>query len=310
MSFNIDTSGFRQESVSNTGTLVTTLDMVLPAETDIMNLAPALRAGLSIVGSSQSEGGTSTTKSYDGDTLLSEQGQVTGASTASFGFDADSLRFEGEGEGGSLTLAGSDFMLPFPIEISFGNASANLAFPLLANDAPQAFAYGFSLNELVVADDLWNLIDAGNALDRSPASLTFDISGELTNSNDLVDPATWELIDQGLVPVEPNSVAINEIALGVIGAVVTASGAFTFDNSDLETFGGLPRPEGSASARAVGLNAAIDQLIAAGLIGEQDVAMPRMFMGMFAVAQGDDELTTEVEINAEGHILLNGQRIQ
>lgn len=310
VSFKVDADGIRQESDSNTGTLITNVTAIIPADVDIMNLAPALRAGLSVTGSTSSEGGTSETRTYDGDELFSEQNQVTGPSTGTFGFDADGIRLAGTGEGGSLTLSGSEFMLPFPIEIAFGPANAAFAFPLLAKEEPQPFAYGISVTEVSVADELWDLIDEGNVLDRSPITVTLDLSGELTNSFDLVDPATWEMMDQGVIPVEPNSLSINEIALGALGAMVTANGAFTFDNDDLQTFGGLPRPEGKLSAMATGLNAAIDQLVAAEILGDQDVAMPRMFMGMFAVAQGDDELTTELEINAEGHVLLNGQRIQ
>ena len=241
---------------------------------------------------------------------MSEQNQVTLASEASFGFDQNGVRFAGAGDGGSMTMAGDDMGLPFPIEVAFGAASARFEFPLLASDAPQPFAYGVSLNELSVVDDIWDLIDPGKQLDRSPVNLAIDLSGELTNSLDLVDPATWEQIENGVIPVEPVSVSINELSLGALGASITGLGAFTFDNTDLVTIPGVPRPEGKASARATGLNAAIDQLVGAGLIREDEVMMPRMFMGMFAVAEGNDVLTTEMEINAEGHILLNGQRIQ
>lgn len=307
---NIDADGFRQETVSNGGAVSTTLAAVMPGNTDILNLAPALRSGLSISGTTQAAGGTSVSRSFDGDTLMTEQNQTTGASTGSFAFDQAGVRLEGTGEGGQITMDGAEMGLPFPIEVAFGAASGKFAFPLLASEDAQPFAYGFSVSDLTVADDLWNLIDPGQGLDRSPVKLALDLSGELTNSLDLVDPATWEQIDNGVIPVEPNSISINDLSVSALGAAVSALGAFTFDNTDLATFGGVPRPEGKASARATGLNAAMDQLVATGLIAEQDVMAPRMFMGMFAVAQGDDELTTELEINAEGHVILNGQRIQ
>jgi len=307
---NVDVDGLKQETISNGGALSTSFAAVIPDDTDIMNLAPALRAGLSIVGASESSGGNSVTKSFSGDTMVSEQSQVTLAGTGSFGFDASGIRFEGGSDGGSTTISGADMGLPFPIELGFGAVSANFAFPLLASEDAQAFAYGFSLNEVSVADDIWNLIDPGQGLDRSPISLGLDLSGELLNTLDLVDPATWEQIDDGVVPLEPLSVSINELSVGALGATISAIGAFTFDNTDMQTIPGFPRPEGKASARATGLNAAIDQLVATGLVREDDVMMPRMFMGMFAVAEGNDVLTTEVEINSEGHILLNGQRVQ
>jgi len=38
--------------------------------------------------------------------------------------------------------------------------------------------------------------------------------------------------------------------------------------------------------------------------------MGRMFMGMFTQPAGNDALTSKIEINDQGHILANGQRIQ
>jgi hypothetical protein len=38
--------------------------------------------------------------------------------------------------------------------------------------------------------------------------------------------------------------------------------------------------------------------------------MPRMMLGMFATPVGDDMLTSTIEVNAEGHVLANGQRLR
>jgi len=38
--------------------------------------------------------------------------------------------------------------------------------------------------------------------------------------------------------------------------------------------------------------------------------MGRMMMGMFATPTGDDELTSKIEVNDEGHLIANGQRLQ
>jgi hypothetical protein len=47
-----------------------------------------------------------------------------------------------------------------------------------------------------------------------------------------------------------------------------------------------------------------------GLIPEGDLMMPRMMMGMFATTVGDDMLESVLEVNSEGHVLANGQRLQ
>ncbi|MBV6637329.1 MAG: hypothetical protein KI788_15675, partial [Mameliella sp.] len=96
-----------------------------------------------------------------------------------------------------------------------------------------------------------------------------------------------------------------------VGAMVKGSGAFTFDNSDLQTFGGVPRPEGKLDVSIAGANGLVDSLISMGLLPEEDAMGFRMMMSMFTVPGEDpDTATSTIEINAEGHVLANGQRIQ
>jgi len=59
-----------------------------------------------------------------------------------------------------------------------------------------------------------------------------------------------------------------------------------------------------------GANALIDNLISMGLLPQEQATMGRMFMGMFTQPAGDDALTSKIEINDQGHIMANGQRIQ
>ena len=53
---------------------------------------------------------------------------------------------------------------------------------------------------------------------------------------------------------------INTLELSVAGVDLTGDGAFTFDNSDLESFDGMPRPEGKLSLRLTGAHALLDKL--------------------------------------------------
>ena len=112
------------------------------------------------------------------------------------------------------------------------------------------------------------------------------------------------------VPGELNGVQITELTVRGAGAEITGGGAFTFDNSDLETFDGLPRPEGQVDFAINGVNGLVDKLIQMGLIPEEEAMMPRMMLGMFATPVGDDMLTSTIEVNSEGHLLANGQRLR
>ena len=84
----------------------------------------------------------------------------------------------------------------------------------------------------------------------------------------------------------------------------------TFDWTDFTTIPGIARPEGKVTVNLNGANALMDNLVAMGLIPEGDLMMPRMMMGMFATPVGDDMLETVLEVNDQGHVLANGQRLQ
>ena len=88
------------------------------------------------------------------------------------------------------------------------------------------------------------------------------------------------------------------------------NGAFTFDNTDMVTFEGYPRPTGDLTLNVKGANALIDNLIKMGILPEDQAMFGRMMMGSFTQVTGDDELTSKIEINDQGNIFANGQKIQ
>ena len=94
------------------------------------------------------------------------------------------------------------------------------------------------------------------------------------------------------------------------GALFTGTGAFTFDNDDKQSFAPMPRPEGEASFEITGLNALLDNLVAMGLVPEQDIMGPRMMMGMFARSTGDDQMAIDVEVTSNGQVNVNGNRVR
>ena len=60
-----------------------------------------------------------------------------------------------------------------------------------------------------------------------------------------------------------------------------------------------------------GANGLIDKLIAMGLLSQQDAMGARMMLGMFTVPGSEpDTQTSTIEVNEQGQILANGQRIK
>jgi hypothetical protein len=112
-------------------------------------------------------------------------------------------------------------------------------------------------------------------------------------------------------PAELNALTLNSLTVRLAGAELTGEGDFTFDNSDLESFGGMPAPLGAIDLRLVGGNGLLDKLVAMGLLPQDQASGARMMMGLFArPGEGDDTLVSRIEVNEEGQVLANGQRLK
>ena len=94
---------------------------------------------------------------------------------------------------------------------------------------------------------------------------------------------------------------------------MAGSGAARFDNTDLVTFGGFPKPSGTLDLTVKGANALIDRLVGIGLLKDQDAMGARMGMGMIAKPApelGEDALKSHLEMTDEGQVLANGIRLR
>jgi hypothetical protein len=200
--------------------------------------------------------------------------------------------------------------VPFPVEAALSTFGFTFDVPMSQTEEPRDFKLGMELRDLTIGDGLWNIFNPGEALPRDPATLAINLSGEATPLFDFMDPQQAQQAAMSNMPAELHAAALNELVLRLGGAEITGDGAFTFDNTDLQTIPGVPRPEGQADFRLVGVNGLIEKLVQMGLIPQEQAMAPRMMLGMFAQPVGEDELTSTIEINEQGHILANGQRIQ
>ena len=232
----------------------------------------------------------------------------TGAIDVSAAIALDRVDYRTSVSNVALDMTAPD--LPIPVAVQIASYGLNASIPLSATEAPADFALGFNITDLAVNDELWLMGDPGGALPHDPVTLRLDLTGTMRVLSDLLDPAQSATLEEGAPPAELNSISLNDLAINAAGASVTGQGAFTFDNSDMTTVPGMPRPEGSVTFDISGANALIDALVGMGVLPEDQAMMGRMMMGMFARSTGDDQLTSTIEVNAEGHVLANGQRIQ
>ena len=202
--------------------------------------------------------------------------------------------------------------VPLPITLIMAESKFNLAMPLRESDEEQDFAFGFTMGNFTVSDMLWSMFDPAANLPGNPATFAVDLSGKAKALFDFFDPAQAAALESsGATPGELNALSLNSIVIDAVGARFTAAGDFTFDNTDLVSFNGMPRPTGGIDLKLVGGNGLLDNLVNMGILPEQEAMGARMMMGLFARAGTEpDSVTSKIEIHDAGHILANGQRIQ
>ncbi|MEO1637973.1 MAG: DUF2125 domain-containing protein [Pseudomonadota bacterium] len=199
---------------------------------------------------------------------------------------------------------------PLPIDIGLAEYGVGFRMPAGVTDEPADFGLSLDFVDLTISDTIWNLFDAGQVLPRDPATVQIAIAGQARALYDIFDPEQQGALATADMPYELSTLNLDTLNISVAGAAVTGEGAFTFDNTDMQTFAPFPRPEGEATVQVNGLNALLDNLVAMGLVPEQDVMGPRMMMGMFARSTGDDQMETSIEVLPNGQVNVNGNRVR
>lgn len=200
--------------------------------------------------------------------------------------------------------------MPFPIQFSMAESAFNLKMPVMKSEEPQDFAFGVKLDSFKMSDMIWGIFDPTGQLPRDPATLVVDLSGKAKLLFELMDPeVTATMGDKA--PGEIHALNVNEVTLDVAGAEFDAMGAITFDNDDMQTVPGTPKPVGALDLSLIGGVALLDKLVTMGLIPQEQALGARMMMGLFTVpGEGEDSLTSRIEFTEEGGILANGQQIK
>jgi hypothetical protein len=219
----------------------------------------------------------------------------------------DRLNYGTTLSGARLVVSGAE--IPFPqVELAFAESGFNLMMPVTKTDTPQDFAFLTKLVDFTVSEDVWGLFDPAGSLSREPATVIVDLKGTGFWTEDIMDPAVQAAGAEP--PGELHSLDVTQLMARAAGAEVSATGGLTFDNTDLVTFGGAPRPDGKITVGVKGANQLVENLIALGILTEDDALGFRMGLAMFArPGPGPDELTSEIEFR-DGGLFANGQQLQ
>lgn len=276
-------------------------------------LSPAMMADLTAAmasGFASTVDFTSASTSYTMD--VTEAGGQTrisgtgGESNFSFAMGDGGFRYGGGSKDLEMTLNVPEIPIP-DLKLSYGEAAFNMALPIVETEEPRDFAFLTRLVDLKVSDEIWAIFDPAAVLPRDPATIIVDTKGKARVTADLSDPAALE---GDAAPGEIHALDVTELRASVAGAELTGAGAFTFDNTDLATFGGMPAPTGKLDLRLVGGNALMEKLVSLGFLSAEDVMGANLMLSMFAnPGPGEDELSSTLEFKDKG-FYANGQRLQ
>jgi len=275
---------------------------------DLQDMAAALAAGFAAKGET-----TYGTTDYSFD-FADPSG--TTASTGRFGggslsFAMDKTRFAFGAISKDAVITTSGSTIPFPeVVVQYAVIAFDTVMPLSKSDTPAEFSLLTKLVDLTISDEVWAMFDPAANLPRDPVTLVIDAKGTGTLAVDLTDTAAMEALGAN-PPGVLNSFELTDLTLNAVGVVATGSGAATFDNSDLVTYGGMPAPTGAVELKVVGANGLMDKLVAMGLLPADQVSGFRMMLGMFANAvEGEaDAMTSKIEFKDKG-IFANGMQLQ
>ena len=270
------------------------------------DMAAALQAGFATEGTINAGATTYDMEVTDATGLTKITG--TGASSnLGFAMDATRLSYSAGAKGVAMTMSAPT--IPFPqVNINYGEAAFNFLMPVGPTPEPADFAFVTRIVDLTVSDEIWAIFDPTAQLPRDPATLVIDTKGTAKLTTNLMDPTAMEAMGDA-PPGELNSLDITELRAKIAGAELTGTGALTFDNTDLVTYGGMPAPTGKIDLKLVGGNTLMDKLVQMGLLPEDQAMGFRMMLSMFANATGEDELSSVLEFK-DGGFFANGQQLQ
>lgn len=234
---------------------------------------------------------------------------VANATDGSFvlAMNKDKMHYGTALNGAKFTVSGAE--IPFPqVEVAFAESAFDVMMPITKSDSPQDFSYLTKVVDFTMSEDVWGLFDPAGSLARDPATLIVDLKGTGFWTQDVMDP---EVQMEGVEPPgELRSLDLTQVLARAAGAEVSATGGMTFDNTDLQTFEGFPRPDGKITVNIKGVNKLIENLIALGFLTDDDAMGFRMGLAMVAKpGAGPDELVSEIEFK-DGGLFTNGMRMR
>ena len=232
------------------------------------------------------------------------QGTVVTAATSEasenrFDFSESGLTLFSETGRQEADVGGPNMGLPInSFSYSIDRSMIDLAMPLAQSDVAQPFRFRMAFEGLATNAAIWDLFDPDARLPRDAANLVFDLDGTTVVAEDIFQ-------DDPDVPFKETRARLNEFSVNIAGASVTGEGSVVDTSTD-----GVPSGIGELDLTITGVNRLIDTLVDMGLLPNEQAMGARMGLSLIARPDGEDRLVSKIEVNEEGQIFANGQRLK
>ena len=105
--------------------------------------------------------------------------------------------------------------------------------------------------------------------------------------------------------------SLNHEAEPTVDVVITTTDAGGNSYNETITLNVADINEGPTDISLTGGNGLLDKLVQMGLLPQEQAMGARMMMGLFMVpGEGEDTLTSRIEVRPDGQVLANGQRLR
>ncbi len=304
-----DTDGSTGDVKASVADLTSKFEIKAPKDFDKVDLTTAMAKGFSVTGSFGFGTSSFDINSTDATGVPTEVIGGLASGSQNLTLDGSKFDYSNDSKGAAFKVVSPTVPLP-DASFTYGEAGVHLVMPVAKSDTPADFAFSLNLVDLAPSEAIWGMADSTKMLKHDPASLIIDTKGKATMTRDIfADAAAIEGGNKD-APGLLNALDLTKFNLKALGAEIVSSGSFTFDNTDMTTYSGVPAPTGKIDIKATGVNAVIDTLVKMGLVPQDQAMQGRMMLSMFAnTSTTADEMTSTLEFK-DKHFFANGQQLQ
>lgn len=302
--------GLQTRSVSVTEDTAYRTSVILPdVPLNLLDLSPALRAGLSIdlegtAGLTQSQ-----TVTRSSDDIIVDQAQSAAGISQTLRLSEEGLSTDLRAETLFNRLIGlTGNQIPFVLRL--GAAEMAFAMPLLAAPGAQDARLRLALTDMMAEDESLIALGIDPAGLNAPASVLLDLSARIEVLHDLPDlMGLADRTDAGQPVLRVFGVNLDALEARYAAAALAGSGSVTWGEAGALLDTTITPPAGEARFVLDGGYATLDSVASAGLVPRDVMIGLRGLLSGFGRPVGPDRLESTVTLAPDGALRINGAPI-